>query len=208
MSAQEFRDREPELTQARRPNNQIFANNRAFYERLQGQGRKSAIERYGWIAVPVAAVAIIGIAAATSLPRQSAGDDAGPPAQATVAAATPAPADAAPLPALNEAQLSNTPAKASDLSTPADKPAVGVAKAARSPASAPAPVKVARKAPASDTATTRPASAAQAETTPAPAARDATPQPSAPAAPAPSPDSSPAQASPSQSAPTDAQPAQ
>ncbi|MGZ6013118.1 MAG: hypothetical protein ACXWK0_14850 [Caulobacteraceae bacterium] len=79
MSALDFQDREPELERARRTNNQLFAGNSAFYERLQGQGRKGALERYGWIALPVAAVAIIGVVAATSTPHQSASDVVGAP---------------------------------------------------------------------------------------------------------------------------------
>jgi len=91
MSALDFQDREPELNQARRHNNQFMAGNSALYERLQGQGRKSAIERYGWIAVPVAAVAIIGIAAATSTPHKSSDDVGGPSSSVNTASnATPA----------------------------------------------------------------------------------------------------------------------
>jgi hypothetical protein len=184
MSALDFRDREPEQNQARRPNHQVFANNRAFYERLQGQGRKSTIERYGWIAVPIAAVAIIGIATATSIPRQSADDVAGSPAQNTASIAQPAPATTSPPPALNEALASNAPAK------DAGQPAIDAPKAARSPASAPAPVKVARKAPAADAATTtRPASAAPAQSVPAPTPAPTVTQDAAPQANVPTPSS-------------------
>jgi hypothetical protein len=72
MSALDFQDREPDTNRTGRSDKQVFDRNRAFYERLQGQGRKSAIQRFGWIAVPVAVVAVIGIAAATSMPSQNA----------------------------------------------------------------------------------------------------------------------------------------
>ena len=147
MSALDFQDREPELNQARRMDNQVLSANSAFYERLQGQGRKSAIERYGWIAVPVAAVAIIGIAAATSTPRSSTNDAGGPPTQTTASASAPATATVATPAARNDALASNDPAKASDLSA-SSKPVASASTAAKSVSSAPAPVKVARRAAA------------------------------------------------------------
>src|SRR5438067_6394091 len=114
MSALDFQDREPELDMARRTNNQLFVGNSALYERLQGQGRKGALERYGWIALPVAAVAIIGVVAATSTPHESANDVAGAPGQTTASASSPAqPAQARPAtpPALNEALANNESAQ-------------------------------------------------------------------------------------------------
>src|SRR3569833_1899978 len=65
MSTLDFQDREPDLNPARRQSNQPFAGNTAFYDRLQGRN-KSAMARYGWVALPVAAVAIIGVVAMTS----------------------------------------------------------------------------------------------------------------------------------------------
>src|SRR5215469_7420714 len=120
MSALDFQDREPELDRARRPNNQVFAGNHALYERLQGQGRKSAIERYGWIAVPIAIVAVIGVAAATSVPHKSSDDVGGPPAGVnTASTATPAPAPAAPASPANDTQAGNDAAKTPAADTPA-----------------------------------------------------------------------------------------
>jgi hypothetical protein len=86
MSALNFRDREPDLDQARKSDSQFLTGNRAIYERLQGQGRKSVIARFGWIAVPVAVVAVIGVAAVTSLPQPSADHVGGPPGQASASA--------------------------------------------------------------------------------------------------------------------------
>src|ERR1700761_5009853 len=115
MTALDFQDREPELKPSRRANNQLFAGNSALYERLQGQGRKPAMERYGWIALPIAAVAIVGVVAATSTPHKSADDVVGAPGQ--VASTTgPAMTKPATPPALNEALAANdsapTPAEA------------------------------------------------------------------------------------------------
>lgn len=226
MSALDFQDREPDLKQARRADNQVFAGNNALYERLQGQGRKGALERYGWIAVPVAAVAIIGVVAATSTPHESANDVVGAPGQTASAATTSVPSKPV-TPPVNEALASNdatqTPEEAA-LSGKASATAASPSQAAKSPAAAaPAPVKVARRAPAADTSTARPAAAAPAERaapTPdtaaappvpavqapapaAPATQDVAPQPAEPAAPAPSTDTSATQAAPSQSAPAD-----
>lgn len=231
MSALDFQDREPALKQARRADNQVFAGNNALYERLQGQGRKGALERYGWIAVPVAAVAIIGVVAATSTPHESANDVVGAPGQTASAAATSVPSKPV-TPPVNEALASNdatqTPEEAAlsgkASATAASPSQAAKSQAAKSPAAAaPAPVKVARRAPAADTSTARPAAAAPAERaapTPdtaaappvpavqapapaAPATQDVAPQPAEPAAPAPSTDTSATQAAPSQGAPAD-----
>ena len=207
MSTLDFQDPEPELERSRPSNNQNFGANAAFYERLQGQGRKGALERYGWIALPVAAVAIIGVVAVTSTPHESANDVAGAAGQNTVAASTPAPA---PAPAPKIAVASNNEAQATDQlpATPSEaQPAAKPPIAAKSSASAPAPMRLARKAPSSDTATSRPASAAPAQrTAPAPdtsvnpaptpaVTQDAAPQP---AAPAPSTDNSASQPAPAE----------
>ena len=79
MSSLDFQEREPALDRMRSSDGELFAGNRTFYERLQGQTRKTALERYGWVALPIAAVAIIGVVAATSTPHQSANDVGGPP---------------------------------------------------------------------------------------------------------------------------------
>jgi len=207
MSTLDFQDREPELNRAHGPDSQFLSGNNAFYARLQGQGRKSALERYGWIAVPVAVVAIIGVVAATSTQHQSANDVTGPAAQTTASASTPSNLVNPPV---NEAQATEQSAQTAEAST-------AQSQAAKTPAASPAPVRVARRAP--DASSSRPASAAAVErtvpvpetpVTPAPApsiaptiqapaptiTQDAAPQP---AAPAPSTDSSP---------PADAQPAQ
>jgi hypothetical protein len=214
MTTLEFQDREPAMGRAGASESQVFAGNRSFYERLQGQTKKSATERYGWIAVPVAVVAIIGVAAATSIPHETAKDVAGGPGPSTASASTPAPAKPATPPALNEAQANNDVAQTPEEAALSGKAA---ATAAQSPAAAPAPVKVARKAPAATS--TRAAAAVPAEraapaaetpaTPPAPtvqapapsATEDAAPQPAAPAPPAS--DASATQAQPSQSAPAD-----
>jgi uncharacterized protein YbjQ (UPF0145 family) len=203
MSTLDFQDREPELNHARRAGAQSFAGNTALYERLQGRSRKSAMGRYGWIALPVGAVAIVAIVAATSTPHQTANDVVGAPAQ-TVAASTAAAPKVITPPTGNEALATNDSAQtpeeaalsgrltgkpATSDQAPADKAlstatADNASVAAKTPASKPAPVKVARRAatPAPDTAVTHPAAAAPAErSAPAPDV-SATP----PAAPAPS----------------------
>ena len=107
MSNLDFKEREPELDSASPPQNQVFASNNALYERLQGQGRKSAIERFGWIAVPVAAVAIIGVAAITSPSHSSADNVGGPPSQ-TAASAAPAAGDTGAPPAAPAPSVDNS----------------------------------------------------------------------------------------------------
>ncbi len=123
MSTLDFQDREPELERSRRSNNQIFGANAAFYERLQGQGRKGALERYGWIALPVAVVAIFGVVAVTSTPHETANDVVGAPGQKTAAASTPAPApavtqDAAPQPAAPAPSTDNSAAQPAPAEAP------------------------------------------------------------------------------------------
>jgi hypothetical protein len=155
MTTLDFSDSEPALTKSQMKNANTFSGNAAFYERLQGR-KKTPMQRYGWVALPIAAVAIIGVVAATSTPHSSADDVVGAPGQVTTAANTPAPG------------VKITQASADDV-TPAsvDSPAairakIDAAPAAQAPSSAPAPVKLAKRAPApvrSDAVTTAPASA-------------------------------------------------
>jgi hypothetical protein len=195
MTSLDFSEREPDLGRKRKSEDEILSDNRAFYERLQGRKTKSGIERYGWVALPVAAVAIIGVVAATSRPH----DVASTQAANSLSSAPSAPAPTAL--AANTAPDVDTSAA----STPATDQAPAASAPAKATTSAPAPVKVARRAAASDSVTTRPASAAPVETapaasvaTPAPAiqapaptvTQDAAPQASAPVIQAPAPEAS------------------
>jgi hypothetical protein len=229
MTTLDFQEREAATDRTPSSEAGLFAGNRNFYERLQGQTRKPALERYGWVALPVAAVAIIGIVAATSTPHNSANDVAGPPGQASAqnvaaaAPATPAPAESDPTAlARNDASTTTSPAAKA---TPDKVPVKSASVTAKSTA----PVRVARRAPSSDAVAARPASAAPVESapaaqlqagpapaaTPAPAIQapatvteDAAPQVSAPAPAASAPSGDGSQATPSQGAPTDGAPAQ
>ena len=169
MSTLDFSEREPALGRKRKSESEIFAGNRAFYERLLGQTKKTGIERFGWVALPIAAVAIVGVVAVTSTPHRAPTmwSAARRPQLASASTATPAPATATPPPALNEALASNGQPSTADQSVgpaPGQKTSSSAAKPA---ASAPAPVKVARRAASSDAVTTAPASAAPVESAPA-----------------------------------------
>ena len=131
MTTLDFTDREPPLSRKRGAQAEFMAGNSAFYERLQGQGKKSAIERFGWVALPVAAVAILGVVAATSTPHRSANDVGGPPVQ--TAASTPAPAVTG--------NLTSAPSNEAASTSPAMHASAPAPAAAK-----PAPVKVARRA--------------------------------------------------------------
>ncbi|MEI9890713.1 MAG: hypothetical protein WDN45_09090 [Caulobacteraceae bacterium] len=154
MSTLDFTDREPPISRKRGAEAEVFSGNRALYERLQGRQSKSGLAKYGWVALPIAAVAIIGVVAATSTPHESASDVVGAPGQAA-----------------STAPVTASPAALASNSAPVDEAAVTTAPAAAkttagTPASPPAPVAVARRAPSSDAVTTRPASAAPAQTMP------------------------------------------
>src|ERR1700742_3668713 len=89
MSMLNFTESEPVMKRGKAAESELQAGNAAFYQRLQGQTkRKTGIERFGWVALPVAAVAIIGVVALTSTPHETAKDVVGAPGQ--TAAATPA----------------------------------------------------------------------------------------------------------------------
>src|SRR4051812_33100064 len=79
MTALDFTDKEPVLKRGRAADAEMATNNAAFYERLQGQTKKKGIERFGWVALPVGAVAIFGVVALTSTPHKSADDVVGAP---------------------------------------------------------------------------------------------------------------------------------
>jgi len=49
MSTLDFSDREPDLNRTYVSDSESFSGNRAFYERLQGQTKKTGIERFGWV---------------------------------------------------------------------------------------------------------------------------------------------------------------
>jgi hypothetical protein len=158
MTSLDFQDREPPLELSRASDAQLFAGNRAFYERLQGQTRKTPLEKFGWVALPIAAVAIIGVVAVTSTPHQSANDVGGAPSQAIASAPATTSAPPAAL-ASNSAPVSASDATAAEGSA-------GVTTVAKPAAAPPAPARVAKRAPASDSVTIRPASAAPAQSAP------------------------------------------
>ena len=220
MTTLDFTDSEPPIKTTKAAQANALTGNAAFYERLQGQTKKKGIERYGWVALPIAAVAILGVVAATSTPHSSADDVVGAPGQ--TAAATPAGG-------VKIAQASNDDATPVNVQSPAAiRAKIDSAPAAvPAPSSAPAPVRVAKRAPAprSDTVTTVPAAAApvtRAAPAPAPAqvnppAATVAPPAAAPAdsqapavsaAPAPQAPSVTEQPAPAPSAPADTAPAQ
>ena len=174
MTTLDFTDSEPTIKTTKASQANAFSGNAAFYERLQGR-KKKGIERYGWVALPVAAVAILGVVAATSTPHSSADDVVGAPGQTTTAAATPAPT-------VKIAQASTDDVTPAAVQSPsAIRERIETAPAAvQAPSSAPAPVRVAKRAPAprSDAVTTAPASAT-ATTRVVPAPEPAAPAPSA-----------------------------
>jgi hypothetical protein len=159
MTVLDFTESEPTINSRGAAKLDVLSDNAAFYERLQGT-RKTAIERYSWIALPIAAVAVLGIVAATSTPNRSADNIAAGPVDAkpALAVATPAP-----------------------VAAPAEQASAPVS----TPQSAPAPVHVARRAapPAPREPMARAASATQPRIVPSPAAPDAVSPPvaSAPA---------------------------
>lgn len=164
MTTLDFTDSEPPIKTTKASQANALTGNAAFYERLQG-GKKKGIERYGWVALPIAAVAILGVVAATSTPHSSADDVAGAPGQAKMASAAPAPG-------IKIAQADDvTPASVQSPS--AIRAKIDAAPAAiQAPSAAPAPVRVAKRAPAprSDAVTTAPAAATPVtRTAPAPA---------------------------------------
>ena len=179
MSTLDFTDSEPAVIKGQVQDADSFTGNAAFYERLQGR-KKKGIERYGWVVLPIAAVAILGVVAATSTPHSSADDVVGAPGKTNTAATTPAPA-------VQVAQASTddvTPAAVQSPSAIREK--IDSAPAAiQTPSSAPAPVRVAKRAPVpakaaprSDAVTTAPASAT-ATTRIVPAPEPVAPAPSA-----------------------------
>src|ERR1700748_1127314 len=85
MTTLDFSEREPALGRKRKSEDEILADNRAFYERLQGRKTKSGVERFGWVALPIAAVAIVGGVALTSRPHDDTVAKNTPPASAPVA---------------------------------------------------------------------------------------------------------------------------
>lgn len=177
MTTLHFTDSEPAVIKGQVQDADSLSGNAAFYDRLQGRKTKG-IQRYGWVALPIAAVAILGVVAATSTPHSSADDVVGAPGQSKTAAAPPAPA-------VKLAQASTDDVTPAAVQSPqAIREKIESAPAAiQAPSSAPAPVRVAKRAlapakaaPRSDTVTTAPAAAtATARIVPAP-------EPAAPAA--------------------------
>lgn len=139
MTVLDFTDSEPKINSRSASKVNALSGNAAFYERLQGT-RKSSVSRYSWVALPIAAVAIIGVVAATSTPNRSADSIAAGPVDAKPAMAVTAPV------AVQTQQASAS---------------------VSAPQAAPAPIHVARRAAPSEPAV-RPASAARPQVVPAP----------------------------------------
>ncbi|MDB5459093.1 MAG: hypothetical protein JWO72_834, partial [Caulobacteraceae bacterium] len=95
MTILNLSESEPETTPQSVYDTDTLSGNAAFYERLQGQAKKKGIGRYSWVALPIAAVAIIGVVVATSTPNRSADTVAAAPAPATPVASAPAAAPVA-----------------------------------------------------------------------------------------------------------------
>jgi hypothetical protein len=219
MTTLDFTDSEPPIKTTKAAQANALTGSAAFYDRLQGR-QKKGIERYGWVALPIAAVAILGVVAATSTPHSSADDVVGAPGQTTTAAATSAPS-------VKIAQASTDDVTPASVQSPsAIRAKIDAAPTAvQAPSSAPAPVKVAKRAPAprSDAVTTAPAAATPVtRTAPAPAPAAVNPPAAIVAPPVAAPVDSPAPAvsaapaaeapsvteAPAQSAPAETAPAQ
>lgn len=204
MTSLDFSEHEPPVVVKRGATAAVMNGNRAFYERLQGQTRKSALERYGWVALPIGAAAILGIVALTSTPHSNADDVTGPPAQSS--ASTMTASHITPTPAI-PAQTPQSAATDDVSAQAAAQPAPAVTAPVKS---APAKAHIVAKAPAPvRSVTPGPASAVPVQSIPAPAPA-ADPVPATPATPdvpptlstpAPAGDTAPAPAA--QAAPTD-----
>jgi hypothetical protein len=201
MTAFDFSDNEPVISGGRTADVDLSAGNAAFYQRLQGQTKKKGIERFGWVALPVGAVAILGIVALTSTPHESKNDVVGAPGQQTAAVSKPAPG-----PAMTPKVMASNDAVSPTKELPASQVKAEIEKGPTLSASSakPAPVKTARAAPARSTSSdsdVRPAAAAPAQRAPSndaqlnaaqvqpvtPPAPSATATPTAPAAAIPAP---------------------
>ena len=82
MTTLNFTDSEPPMSKKAGASKELFSGNAAIYDRLQGRTKKSAMAKYGWIGIPVAAVAVLGIVAVTSTPNRSADNIAAGPVDA------------------------------------------------------------------------------------------------------------------------------
>jgi hypothetical protein len=183
MTVLDFTDSEPKINSRSQSKADALTGNAAFYERLQGT-RKSGIARYSWVALPIAAVAIFGIVAATSTPNRSADNIAAGPVDAK-------------------------PAMVAVTAAPVAAPAEQAAATVTAPQAAPAPVHVARRAApvAPREPTVSAAAATRPQTVPAPTVMAA---PAPAPAPAPAEIQAPtvsAAPAPIEAAPTEAAPA-
>jgi hypothetical protein len=195
MTVLDFSESEPQTKSTVAAKKGTLSGNAAFYERLQGQTKKTAMERFGWVALPVGAIAILGIVAATSTPNRSADNITAGPVDAKPAMTAAAPVQTAPLASNDQAasgsasikstQSAPPPINLAKRAAPAKEPVIRPASASR-----PQTVPVQSLAPAPTTAvnppvTTSPEAAPPPIESQAPSAATPPPVESAPAAEAP-----------------------